>query len=121
MAHWKRIRLVTMRFWVQSVASLSGLRIWCGCELWCRMQTWLDLALLWLWHRPAATAPIGPLTWERPHAAGVALETQKQKTKNKTKKTWPWEFCRLNWAAPDRGSPATDGHKPSPVPLLGAC
>ena len=24
----------------------------------------LDPALLWLWHRPAAIAPISPLTWE---------------------------------------------------------
>ena len=32
----KQIQLVTTRFWVQSLASLSGLRIWrCG-ELWCR-------------------------------------------------------------------------------------
>ena len=25
-----------------------------------------DLVLLWLWHRPDATAPIGPLAWEPP-------------------------------------------------------
>ena len=25
-----------------------------------------DLALLWLWHRPAAVAPIQPLAWELP-------------------------------------------------------
>ena len=25
-----------------------------------------DLALLWLWHRPAAAAPIQPLPWELP-------------------------------------------------------
>ena len=30
--------LRTMRLWVQSLASLSGLRIWCWCELWCRSQ-----------------------------------------------------------------------------------
>ena len=33
---WKRIRLGTVRLWVQSPASLSRLRI---CELWCRTQT----------------------------------------------------------------------------------
>ena len=32
------------------------------------------LALLWLWHRPAATAPIRPLAWEPPYAVGTALE-----------------------------------------------
>ena len=40
----------------------------------------LDLALLWLWHRPVAAAPIGPLAWEPPYAAGVALgKTKKRK------------------------------------------
>ena len=44
----------------------------------------MDPALLWLWCRPAATAPTGPLAWEPPYAAGAAL---KKKTKqNKTKK-----------------------------------
>ena len=36
-----------------------------------------DLALLWLWSRPAATAPIRPLAWEPPYAAGAALRRQK--------------------------------------------
>ena len=40
-----------------------------------------DVVLLWLWHRPAATAPIRPLAWEPPHAAGVALEMAKKKKK----------------------------------------
>ena len=34
----------------------------------------LDLALLWLWYRPAATAPIRPLAWEPPYATGAALK-----------------------------------------------
>ena len=34
----------------------------------------LDPALLWPWHRLAATAPIGPLAWEPPCAAGAALK-----------------------------------------------
>ena len=33
-----------------------------------------DLALLWLWHRPAAVALIGPLAWEHPYAVGAALK-----------------------------------------------
>ena len=32
--------------------------------------------LVWLWHRPAATALIRPLAWERPYAAGVALKSK---------------------------------------------
>ena len=35
-----------------------------------------DLALLWLWYRPAAIAPIQPLAWEAPYAAGAALRRQ---------------------------------------------
>ena len=42
----------------------------------------LDPALLWLWHRPATIALIGPLAWELPYATGVALIRQKTKKKN---------------------------------------
>ena len=35
-----------------------------------------DPALLWLWHRLAAVAPIRPLAFEPPYAAGVALKRQ---------------------------------------------
>ena len=41
---------------------------------WVRDPEWL-----WLWHRLAATVPIGPLTWEPPYAAGMALKKQKTK------------------------------------------
>ena len=34
----------------------------------------LDLALLWLWRRLAAVAPVVPLAWELPYATGVALK-----------------------------------------------
>ena len=42
-----------------------------------------DLALLWLWCRPTTTAPIEPLAWKRPYAAGVALKRQKEKKEKK--------------------------------------
>ena len=42
-----------------------------------------DPALLWLWRRLAATAPIRPLPWEPPYAEGVAQEIAKKKTKKK--------------------------------------
>ena len=41
----------------------------------------LDPKLLWLWRRPAATAPIRPLGWETPYATGEALEKAKKKKK----------------------------------------
>ena len=45
----------------------------------------LDLALLWLWHRPAAVAPIRPLAWEPPYAEGVALKKDKRQKHNDNK------------------------------------
>ena len=41
-----------------------------------------DPALLWLWCRLAATAPIGPLAWELPCASGAAQKMAKRQ-KNK--------------------------------------
>ena len=38
-----------------------------------------DLALLWLWRRPEATAPVLPLAWEPPYAPGAPLEKPKIK------------------------------------------
>ena len=53
-----------------------------SCGVGCRCSS--DAALLWLWCRPAATAPIGPLAWEPPYAMGVGPRKGK-KTKTKTK------------------------------------
>ena len=54
-----------------------------SCGVGCR-RGW-DLALLWLWCRLAATAPIGPLAWEPPYAAGAAQEMSKRPNQTKTK------------------------------------
>jgi len=61
--------------------SISGLAYWVK-----------DLALLWLWRRLAATAPIGPLAWECPYPMGAALIGQKDQKKKKKKK-----HTRRNW------------------------
>ena len=45
-----------------------------------------DPVLLWLWRRPVATAPIRPLAWEPPYAAGAAQEIAKRQKKKKKKK-----------------------------------
>ena len=34
----------------------------------------LDPVMLWLWHGPAALAPVQPLAQEHPHASGAALK-----------------------------------------------
>ena len=41
-----------------------------------------DPALLWLWYRPVATAPIRPLAWGPLHATEAALEKAKRQKKN---------------------------------------
>ena len=38
-----------------------------------------DPVLLWLWHRPAASALIEPLAWESPYAAGATLKRPKKR------------------------------------------
>ena len=86
MAQWKQIQLGTVRFQVQSLALLSGLRIRRCCELWCRSQTRLGSDAVWLWHSPAATARIRPLAWEPPFATDVALKRPKKKKKEKKRK-----------------------------------
>ena len=72
-----------MRLRVQFLALISGLRIQhcLSCDVGHRLGS--DPMLLWLWRRPAATAPIRPLAWVSPCAAGVAL---KERPKKKDKK-----------------------------------
>ena len=50
----------------EDVGSIPGLTQWGK-----------DAALLWLWCRPAATAPIQSLAWELPYATGVIVKKQK--------------------------------------------
>ena len=52
-----------------------------SCGVSCRHGS--DLALLWLWHRLAATAPIRPLAWEHLYAAGTAPPKKDKKAKKK--------------------------------------
>jgi len=49
-----------------------------------------DLAFLWRWYRLVATALTHPLTWEFPHAVGMALKSKKKKkVKNRKRKLLP--------------------------------
>ena len=51
----------------------SGVAVSCGVG----HRRSSDPKLLWLWHRPATAALIGPLAWKPPYAAGVAQDTAK--------------------------------------------
>ena len=44
-----------------------------------------DPALLWLWCKPAGTAPIQPLAWEPPYAVDAHNKRQKKKKMNNNK------------------------------------
>ena len=59
----------------------SGLAVSCGVG--CRCGS--DSALLWLWRRPAAVAPIQPLAWELVFAVGWALEGKEEKEEKEEK------------------------------------
>ena len=51
-----------------------------SCGVGCRCGS--DLVLLWLWHRPAAVAPMRPLAWGKPpYTTGAALKREKKKKK----------------------------------------
>jgi len=51
----------------------------------------------WLWHRPAVAAPIGPLAWELPYAAGVALKRKKEKERKREKERKKETNKLTNW------------------------
>jgi len=80
--------LRTMRLRVRSLDLLSGLEsgMAMSCGVGCRCG--LDPELLWLWRRPVATAPIGPLAWEPPYAMGEALKRQQQQQKRQIGVPW---------------------------------
>ena len=67
-----------------------------SCGVGCRCG--LDLVLLWLWCRPAATAPIWPLGWEPPYSVGAALKKDKKKKKKKRSRDKKKNlFCNCMW------------------------
>ena len=86
--------------WVQSLASLSGLGIWCCCELWLGHRHGSDPVLLWLWHRLAPADPNRPPVWELPYATCAALKSQKKKKRKRKKvdlKCINTKGCRCNY------------------------
>ena len=68
-----------------------------SCGVGCRRGS--DPALLWLWCRLVATAPIRPLAWVPPYATGAAQEMAKGQKKKK-------KIQRQVSPTPTRHSPA---------------
>ena len=54
---------------------VKGSSVAVSCGVGCRHGS--DLALLWLWCRPAGAAPIRSLAWELPYATSAALKINK--------------------------------------------
>ena len=55
------------------------------------IDQWIkDPALLWLWYKPASAAPIQPLAWEPPYAAGAALKKKEKFFKKNTHLSFPF-------------------------------
>ena len=53
--------------WVKDIALLQVAVLGHRCTL--------NLALLWLWHRPAAASPIRSVAWKFPHVTSAALKS----------------------------------------------
>ena len=63
-----------------------------------------DPALLRLWLQPVSVGPIGPLAWDFPYTAGVALNIKNQTKPNQTKRKQKgyilfslYAPCKLTW------------------------
>ena len=52
---------------------------------------------LWLWHRLAAAALIGPPAWEPPHATGTAPKSKKKKKKKRKKEKEKKKFILVQF------------------------
>ena len=95
-----------------------------SCGVGCRCSS--DMMLLWLWCRPAATAPIQPLAWKFPYAESVALKSKKKKKQKKTENSgkvieWTLFSVRSNLqSSPKHTVPLVLQISPDSMDYLGA-
>ena len=78
-----RTRLVSIRTLVQSLAFLSGLRIWHCRDLQCRLQTWLGLPIA------MAVAEAESYSSNSTPSLGTSICPKKNPNQNKTRKKKP--------------------------------
>ena len=79
-AQWKQTELVSMRMRVQSLTSLSGLRIWCCHELWCRLQMQIGSHVA---VAGSCSSDSTPRAWALPYATPAALKKKGKKKKKR--------------------------------------
>ena len=64
---------------IPGLSQLVSTVIRCCCRLWCRLPMWLGSGIAVTWYRPAAVAPIQPLSLDLRYALSVALKKHKKK------------------------------------------
>ena len=84
--------------WPRSVGWGSNVAVSCGVG----RRRGSYPALLWLWHRLVAAAPIWPLAWKPPHAAGCGPEKKKKKKIETHKYVSNFIICYKNANINDR-------------------
>ena len=67
----------------EDTVSIPGLAQWVKEQHCLSHRCGSDPALLWLWCKPVATAPIQALALEAPYAMGAALKKKKKKKKER--------------------------------------
>ena len=75
-----------MRLQVQSLASLSGLRIRLCHELWCRPKMWLGSGIAVAVVQSGSCSSDSTPSLGTPYATGEALKSKKKKEKKKKRK-----------------------------------
>ena len=78
--------VVSVRKWVQFLASLNGSRIQRCHKLWHRLQMELRSSVTVAVAQAPAVAPIRPLAWELPDTTGVAVKVKIKLKKIRNKK-----------------------------------
>ena len=101
---------LSRRIWVQSLASLSGLRIQRCHELQCRSQMRLQSGIAVAVVQNKATALIRSLAWEPPYAIDGAAKRKKKKERENKPPT-----CPESWPGGSQVPASLSSCQPCPV------
>ena len=92
-----------------------------GTDMSCSVGCWYHSCwVAFVWHRPAVVAPIGPLAWEFPYAAGAPPPQKKTQTATSSvaAELWVWsstqEISICLWNAHEKKIKKTDRQASNP-------